>query len=829
MHLPTLHRYATRTGLFPTADGGADAVVWSDTASCVWLSVIEDPLAPSVFSPESLTYDRIDEDAFFEAARSNPVVSRLCNGVRETLLRMTGPDYGKWLIHVPKIWQGMRYGYRADGNWDPAHGLLFNPRKFLIDPCAKGLEGEAVYGPALFPYQVTATTTADGSMVLQGNPLGERSTIDSLGQVPFSVAVDSYAATQKQPDDSHPHVSWARTLIYELHVKGFTKNAPWLPKDLRGTYAGLGHPATISYLKRLGITTVELLPICAKLTEPGIANHGRRNYWGYSTLNYFSPEPSYATHAAQEKGAAAVRQEVIDMVRHLHEAGLEVLLDMVYNHSCEGGPDGYSVSWRGLNGSNYYRRESSDRARLIDTTGTGNSFDLTNPNVLSTARDSLRYWAKRIGVDGFRFDLAVSLARIDDSFTPYHPFLYALKTDPILGNLKLIMEPWDLGPGGWQTGHFGMPFSEWNDRFRDSVRRFWLTDTARISNGIVPEIGMQEMATRLFGSSDLFASEPGRGAAASINFVTAHDGFTLCDLTRYASKHNERNGEGNMDGNNTNYSTNFGTEGPSNDPAIDEARQRAALGLMGTLLLSMGTPMIQSGDEFGRTQQGNNNAYCQDNEISWADWSWMRTQPDSWQHRRYEAIRRLIHIRRHLPQFHHHAFYTLTSQLGLFRPTSQVQWYLPDGTAPTDANWFNTSQRQLIMRVLGHELNDILVVINGAANDTRYLLPHDTGWRLLWTSVPVQMARPERLDTGEADARRSDGFSNGARLADLVPEGDLRDPDGMNLRAEGIDGDGDGDADERIETAPLRSADIANPNEKVGIPAYSISCWEQTH
>ena len=865
MHLLSLHRYATKTGVFPTADGGADVVVWSDTAETVWLSIIEDPLRPSAFSQESLEYGRVGGDEFFQAARDNPVVSREYDGVRETLFRMGGPDYGKWFLHLPRIWEGMRYGFRADGRWDPRHGLLFNPYKFLLDPFAKGLEGRTTYGPALFAYQTHWEGTGhDGRRRLQGNPLGEPSTVDSLGQVPYSVVLDTYDDQQRDIEADHPHVPWARTLIYELHVKGFTRLAPWLPQELRGTYAGLGHPGTIAYLRRLGVTSVELLPIFAKLTEPGIAADGRHNYWGYSTLSYFSPEPSYATAEHRRQGAAAVRQEVIDMVRSLHEAGIEVILDVVYNHSCEGGMDGYSLSWRGLNGSNYYRRDASERSHLIDTTGTGNSFDLSNTRTLSSAVDSLRYWAKRIGVDGFRFDLAVSLARLNGQFTAYHPFLYALRCDPILGNLKLIMEPWDVGPGGWQTGRFGLPFSEWNDRFRDSVRQFWLTDTTRLSAGSDPQIGMQEMATRLFGSSDLFATEPGRGAAASVNFITAHDGFTLADLTRYTSKHNEANGEGNMDGSNVNYSTDFGTEGPSDDPAVIERRQRAALGLIGTLLLSMGTPMLQAGDEFGRTQGGNNNAYCQDNRTSWVDWSWMRTDPDSWQHRRFEATRRLVHVRRHLGQFHHHAFYTLTSQLGLFRPTDQVRWYLPDGSTPTDANWFDVRQRSLIMRVLGHDrLNDLLVVINGSQEDMDYLLPADSGWRLLWTSIPVRMTKPERH--AGADARRILARSDGERLADLIPAEDLQDPDGMSLRAQGtgtalpvtwddpeqepvVDEDEDDGTEnpgsgghnvdrlddkddldpEAIETQPLRSADIANPNEKVGIPALSISCWEQT-
>jgi glycogen operon protein len=541
-------------------------------------------------------------------------------------------------------------------------------------------------------------------------------------------------------------------VIYELHVKGFTKRAPWLPEELRGTYAGLADPHTIDYLTQLGITSVELLPIFAKCAEPHLSEQGKENYWGYSTLNYFSPEPSYATTRSQERGPQAVRQEVIDMVDALHAAGIEVILDVVYNHSCEGDETGYSLSWRGIDGHSYYRRDPRDGGRLLDSTGTGNTFDFSQTQVITMAVDSLRYWAKRIGVDGFRFDLAVSLARLGETpashgaaqrhsangrFTPHHPFLYAIRSDMLLGNLKLIMEPWDTGDNGWRTGQFGLPFSEWNDHFRDVTRQFWLTDAARLHSGKSAHLSMQELATRLCGSADLFATEPGRGAVASINYVCSHDGFTLADLTRYNSKHNDLNGENNHDGSDTNYSFNCGVEGPTANPDVILKRQRASLNMAGTTLLSLGTPMLVAGDEFGRTQDGNNNPYVQDNSISWLDWSWMQQDPLSWQRQRFSSITALISLRTQLEQFHHEAFFTVMSQLGLLTQSDRVQWYLPDGTSPTDADWRDSTRRSFSLRLRSKSV-DALLTVNGTATPEDFSIPDDTQWRLLWSSQPLE-------------------------------------------------------------------------------------------
>ena len=748
------HRYATRPGLYFTEDGGADVIVRSETADQVWLCIYEKVDQPTAFFNDAI---RIFDDSatpFINEIHEHAVCTRIIEPmyVRETLFRMDGPNYGLWYVHLPKAWDGMRYAYRVDGAWDPSKGLRFNPYKLLLDPYGKGIDGRMKLSPAAFSYQ--CDVSEDGKV--RGSAFGPMSTVDALGNMPVSVAIDDRDKTKHDADPSHPHVPWSKTVLYELHVKGFTANAPWLPKELRGTYAGLAHPTTLSYLQSLGVTSIELLPIQAKQDELFLQERGRHNYWGYSPLSYFSPEPSYATAEAQRKGARAVRDEVIGMVRALHEAGFEVIMDVVYNHTCEGGVEGPTTCWRGLDALLYYRRQKGNIGRLEDTTGCGNTFDFTNTHVVTFAVDSLRYWAKRIGIDGFRFDLGVSLARLDGDFTKHHPFLYALRSDLLLGNLKLIMEPWDLGPQGWRTGGFGMPFSEWNDRFRDTVRRFWITDT---QPGAPSGIGMQEMATRLCGSSDLFATEPGRGCVSSINYVSCHDGFTLTDLTRYAVKHNEANGENNIDGSNVNHSANFGVEGPSDDPAIIRKREQAAMNMLGTLMLSLGTPMMLAGDEFGNSQSGNNNAYAQDNDITWLNWDWIYQPRKTMQMHRLETVSRLLSIRKSLGLYHHEEFFTRLTQLGLFKPSSRVQWYLPDGTTPMDRDWFDTTIRSFAMRLLSQDEVDVLIVINGVDEVRRFILPSDCSWQCDWSSATAVGLRPapgDRLQRiGKNQALRS--------------------------------------------------------------------------
>lgn len=734
MKNPSLHRYATRPGLYFTDDGGADAIVRSETADQVWFCVLEPLDQPSAFYADAVRLFNEPGLTFIDQAMKQRICTRRIPSLnlRETLFRMDGPNYGLWYVHVPQAWDGMQYGYRVNGPWDPDHGVSFNPYKLLLDPYAKGIEGSMELDPGAFSYECEIVNGK-----VKGSPFGPMSTIDSVGHVPVSVAIDDRATNKHDGEPSHPHVAWSKTVIYELHVKGFTANAPWLPKELRGTYAGLAHPATLSYLQDLGVTSIELLPIQAKQSELFLQERGRVNYWGYSTLGYFAPEASYATKRSQEAGAAAVRQEVIDMVRALHEAGFEVIMDVVYNHTCESGPEGPTVCWRGLDNLAYYRRTKDKISRLYDTTGCGNTLDFTNTHVTTFAVDSLRYWAKRIGIDGFRFDLAATLARLDGEFTRYHPFLYALRSDMLLGNLKMIMEPWDCGPNGWRTGEFGIPFAEWNDRFRDCTRKFWLTDVDRMRGGEYGEMTMQEMATRLRGSSDLFATDPGRGSTASVNYVACHDGFTTADLTMYKTKHNEANGENNRDGTNDNHSVNFGHEGPSGDQIIVQQRQRATMNLLGTLLLSLGTPMLLAGDEFGNSQNGNNNAYTQDNDTTWLDWDWLYSTEQTPELKQFNLTSRLITLRKSRDLYNHEDFFTRLSEIGLLKKSDRVHWYLPNGQMPNDADWTNPSVRSFAMQLLSPDEPSLLILINGSDEVTRFHLPKDIEWEMVWSSSEI--------------------------------------------------------------------------------------------
>ena len=734
MKNPPLHRYATRPGLYFTDDGGADAVVRSETADQVWFCVLEPLNQPSAFYADAVRLFNEPDVSFIEQAKTQRICTRRIPSLnlRETLFHMDGPNYGLWYVHLPKAWDGMQYGYRVNGPWDPNHGVSFNPYKLLLDPYAKGIEGKMELDPGAFAYECEIK---NGKVA--GSPFGPMSTVDSLGHMPVSVAIDDRDINKHMGEPSHPHVPWSKTVIYELHVKGFTANAPWLPPELRGTYAGLAHPATLSYLQDLGVTSIELLPIQAKQSELFLQERNRTNYWGYSTLGYFAPEASYATKQAQEAGAGAVRQEVIDMVRAMHEAGFEVIMDVVYNHTCESGPEGPTICWRGLDNLASSRRTKDTVSRLYDTTGCGNSLDFTNTHVTAFAVDSLRYWAKRIGIDGFRFDLAATLARLDGEFTRYHPFLYALRSDLLLGNLKMIMEPWDCGPNGWRTGQFGIPFAEWNDRFRDCTRTFWLTDVERARGGETGDMTMQSMATRLCGSADLFATDPGRGSTASVNYVACHDGFTTADLTQYRHKHNEANGENNRDGSDNNHSVNFGHEGPCSDPIITQQRERAIMNMLGTLLLSLGTPMLLAGDEFGNSQNGNNNAYTQDNETTWLDWDWLYSTEQTAELKLFNLTSRLIALRKARDLYHHEDFVTRLSKIGLLKKSDRVHWFLPNGKTPHDADWTNPSVRSFAMQLLSPDEPSLLILVNGSDENVRFHLPNDIEWEMIWSSAEI--------------------------------------------------------------------------------------------
>jgi glycogen operon protein len=657
-------------------------------------------------------------------------------GWSERQVRLEGPRLGTFWAVVPGVRPGQRYGFRAHGTWDPSAGLRYNPAKLLVDPYARGLAGTVGHLPETYGHVVGHD--------LEGDPFGLPDDRDSLPFMPHGVVVDSRPGSTDAPHPTanRPHTPWEHTVIYEAHVRGLTMLLDAVPEELRGTYAGLGHPATIDHLTSLGVTALELLPIHAFVSEPHLIAKGLSNYWGYSTLGFFTPHAPYASARARVEGPAAILAEIRSAVHALHEAGIEVILDVVYNHTCEGGVTGQHLSWRGLDNSLYYQHDGSIPATLVDVTGTGNSLDFRRREVVHLAMDSLRYWADEIGVDGFRFDLAVTLGRTPGGFEPDHPFLTALATDPSLHGLKLIAEPWDLGPGGWRTGQFPPPMAEWNDRFRNAVRSFWLAEPGRAAHGL-PGHRVRELATRLSGSADLFGpSDPPlmRGPRASVNYVTAHDGFTLADLVAYEHKHNTANGEQNRDGADDNRSWNHGIEGPlrTEAPGADilPLRRRSIRNVLATLVLAAGTPMITAGDELGRTQRGNNNAYCQDDDLSWVRWGL-----SPWRSDLLDTARYLLALRRDHAALRTSRFFSGTPPVAGER--RDLAWYDADGVAFDHARWHDPSVRTLQMvRSTSsgpgpEDVSTVLLVINGALDTIDVALGDDrsTRWELTWDSV----------------------------------------------------------------------------------------------
>lgn len=672
-------------------------------------------------TPHRLGVHLVDGGATVSVYAAHATGMQLClfdDDDNETRVDLVGPENGNWHGFIPGLTAGQRYGLRAHGPWRPKHGHRYNPAKLLLDPYGRGIDG------------IVAHMTDPAAKVLLSN----RDEADSAPQMPRSVVTTRTGHDWKHPK---PRVPWVDSVVYEIHVKGFTQLMPGIPEHLRGTYAGLAHPASVEYLTNLGITAVELLPIQAFANEPHLEHSGLSNYWGYSTLGFFAPHAAYATAQARERGAQAVQEEFAGMVDLLHQAGLEVILDVVYNHTCEGSSSDRVLSWKGLDNLTYYRNQTHAPAHYDDTTGTGNTLDFAHPRVTQMALDSLRHWVTEMGVDGFRFDLAATLGRTGQGYSPDHPFLVALITDPVLSGVKLIAEPWDLGLGGWQVGNFPQPMSEWNDRFRDYTRTWWLQTGVGKSGGRSRPTA-PELATRLAGSSDLFGhSEPWgmRGPVASVNFVTAHDGFTGYDLTAYNGKHNEANGEGNRDGTDNNRSFNHGVEGPTEDPEVLAARRKSLRNLLGTTLLAAGTPMLLGGDEVGRTQGGNNNAYCQDNEISWVDWGLA-----DWQHDLRDCVAHLIHLRRDNPVLRPARFYDGVDE----DPTDKKYradsaWFKADGSHEDEGWWEDPDTRSLqFMRSSTIDgAADALMVINGSREPTTVTIPADNGplWKLVWDSA----------------------------------------------------------------------------------------------
>ena len=633
-------------------------------------------------------------------------------GTSERRIPLLERAHGWWFAFVPGITAGQRYNFRAHGAWSPDQGLRHNPAKLLLDPYAKAIEGKVRWGAEVYGHVVDVRWHGDGELI---------SDLDSRGHMPRGVVVDDRFDWE---GDVAPNRSRSESVIYEAHVRNQTALHPGVPPELRGTYAGLAHPASVAHLTSLGVTAVELLPVHAFTHEPHLVRRGLTNHWGYNTLGFFAPHGAYAA-AKDPQGAV---DELKGMVKLLHGEGIEVILDVVYNHTAEQGRTGAMLSWRGLDQRAYYRLD--ERGRDIDVTGCGNTLDLRHPVVCRMVLDSLRYWVQEYHVDGFRFDLAVALGRgRGDDFDPDHPFLVALRTDPVLSAVKLIAEPWDVGMHGWRTGQFPPPFMEWNDRYRDAVRRFWVGDV-RSQRHHRRGHGLQELATRLAGSRDLFGHRD-RGPTASINFVAAHDGFTTADLVAYDTKHNEANGEDNRDGSDNNGSWNHGTEGPSDDPQVIADRTLAIRNLMGTLLLSTGVPMINAGDELGRSQGGNNNPYCQDNGTSWINWDL-----EPWQQDLLDTTSHLIRVRQALPVLRQRVW-ALGRQVH-DDGTRDMEWYAADGT-PMGDRW-TQGGRLVQLYVAGAWMgwDSALLVVNGGVEDVEVTLPEAPGvttYRLLWDST----------------------------------------------------------------------------------------------
>jgi glycogen operon protein len=570
---------------------------------------------------------------------------------RETRHPLSEVTYHVWHGYLPQVAPGQRYGYRVDGPFDPSRGCRWNPSKLLMDPYALAIDGAFVLDVAVFGYPQDRDDTVQDHR-------------DSAAYVPRSVVV--HDVFPWGDDHQRPGTPWADTVIYELHVKGFTARHPDIPAALRGTYAGLAHPAAIEHLRGLGVTAVELMPVHHFVTEPAVLQRGLTNYWGYNSLGYFAPHAAYCSSGS---GGQQVR-EFKAMVRALHAAGIEVILDVVYNHTAEGDHLGPTLSLRGIDNPAYYRLRDDDRRYYVNYTGTGNTLDARHPHVLQLIMDSLRYWVTEMHVDGFRFDLAAALARSFHDVDKLSAFFDVIQQDPIVSRVKLIAEPWDLGEGGYQVGEFPPLWTEWNGKYRDATRDFWRPHATT---------GVAELAYRLSGSSDLYQDD-GRRPFASINFVTAHDGFSLHDLVSYERKHNESNGEDNRDGSDDNRSANYGVEGPTTDPAIRSVRAVQMRNLLATLLLSTGVPMLRMGDEVAHTQQGNNNAYVQDNEISWIDWD---LDPDRTQLLAF--VQRLVALRRRHPVLRQRAFFQgqPVDEAGV----KDLAWFTPAGFEMTDTDW----------------------------------------------------------------------------------------------------------------------------------------------
>lgn len=631
---------------------------------------------------------------------------------RETRIEMTEQNSYVWHNYLPGIQPGQRYGYRVYGPYDPNRGLRCNPNKLLLDPYAYAIEGNIDSDESLFSYWFKSP-----------NDNSAMNTLDSAGHTMKSVVVNPYFDWGA---DRHPNIPYHDSVIYEAHVRGMTNLNLDVPPDIRGTYAGLAYPSVIEYLKKLGVTTIELMPIHQYVNDTFLQEKGLSNYWGYNTIGFFAPHNAYSSSG--QRGEQV--NEFKSMVKAYHNAGMEVILDVVYNHTAEGNDRGPTLSFKGIDNQAYYRLVDGDPQHYFDTTGTGNSLLMRSPRALQVITDSLRYWVTEMHVDGFRFDLAATLARQFHDVDKLSAFFDIVEQDPVISQVKLIAEPWDIGSGGYQVGGFPSSWSEWNGRYRDCVRDFWRSQPSTLP----------EFASRLMGSSDLYQMN-GRRPVASVNFITAHDGFTMNDLVSYNNKHNEANGEGNRDGESNNRSWNCGVEGPTNIRDVNELRQRQMRNMFATLLVSQGIPMICGGDEVMRTQGGNNNAYCQDNEISWTNWDL-----DDSQQEMLAFVSKMIHLRLNHPVLHRRRFFSGRVPGDPVDKIPQAEWFDHTGSIMDMADWQNTHAFSVMIYLNGSDIpevdwygnqmvdNDFILIFNAHYEPIQFTLPDERygkKWKLV--------------------------------------------------------------------------------------------------
>jgi isoamylase len=600
-----------------------------------------------------------------------------------------------WHGELPGCHPGQRYGYRVHGPWDPSAGLRCNPAKLLIDPYARRLDGDFAWHGAVFD--------------LVPGEAGKPDAINSLDSAPY-VPRGVVTAPFDRLAPGRPRIPWEQTIFYEAHVRGFTMRHPAIDASLRGTFDGMRHGAVLGYLKSLGITSLELMPVHAFIDEYQLARRGLRNFWGYNSISFFAPAGRYV----RSDGIAEFR----DMVRAIHDAGIEVILDVVYNHTGEGNTHGPTLGFRGLDNLAYYSTEPGEPARYINDTGCGNTINVDHPQVRQLILDSLRYWHRDMGADGFRFDLAPVLGRHEHGYSASHPMLESISRDAVLRDAKLVAEPWDPGPGGYQLGAFPSRWAEWNDRYRDSVRRFWRGD-ANMGG---------ELARRLHGSADVFEAT-GRSSPASINLVSSHDGFTLADVVSYEERHNEANGEDNKDGHAHNFTRNYGVEGETDDAAILQLRRRQRLNMLATLFVSQGTPLLLAGDEFGNSQHGNNNAYAQDNETGWLDWSGLDRDPDF-----AAQVRTLVSLRRDMPLLRLSEY--VHGSLDTDHGRVEIEWHAASGEPMREADWADARSFCVIVSESAAERPPVAIgiAINGAPEYRDFHLPTGMDWRLVFSS-----------------------------------------------------------------------------------------------